>query len=185
LVDGRPVQAIADGRPVTLRLDDLSGTPEPKRRQESERRVVEEAGRPFELSAGPVLRALRLHLGRDEHLFLLTIHRIACDGWSIGILFEELAALYEAHRKGDPFRLPEPPLRYADFARWQRQWFQGKYLSHICPTGSSTSPGHRDGWLCLRTIGAWPVSLVRNRTADPLMKTSTISFLRLSKMPIA
>ena len=67
---------------------------------------------------------------RDEHLLLLTTHHIACDGWSVGVLYRELAALYEAHLAGRLSPLPELPIDYAEFARWQRHWLQGETLEN-------------------------------------------------------
>src|SRR5438128_864492 len=56
------------------------------------------------------------------------MHHIAADGWSMGVLIREVAALYEACRAGEPSPLPEPALQYADFAAWQREWLQGEVL---------------------------------------------------------
>jgi hypothetical protein len=58
--------------------------------------VQEEVQQPFDLSQEPLLRATLLHLGEDEHLLLLTVHHIIMDAWSKGVLFQELAALYES-----------------------------------------------------------------------------------------
>ncbi|MGW4645521.1 condensation domain-containing protein [Kitasatospora sp. NPDC004289] len=79
-----------------------------------------EASRPFDLATGPVLRALVLRHGPEDHTLLLTVHHIAVDGSSLPLLTADLAALYTAARTGTPADLPELPLRYADFARWER-----------------------------------------------------------------
>ena len=69
---------------------------------------------------GPLL----LRLGEREHVLLLTMHHIVTDGWSMGVLVRELAALYAAFAAGRPSPLPELPVQYADFAAWQRSWLQ-------------------------------------------------------------
>lgn len=74
-----------------------------------------------------------LRQSSQEHILLLTVHHTVFDGWSVGIFFQELAALYEADRQGLPSPLPELPVQYADFALWQRQWLAGEVLeSQLC-----------------------------------------------------
>jgi len=92
---------------------------------EAARRVQAEAERPFDLARGPMLRALLLRLGPEEHVAVLTMHHIASDGWSMGVLLREVAALYGAAREGRPSPLPAPDLQFADFAVWQRGWLAG------------------------------------------------------------
>ena len=76
----------------------------------------EEARTAFDLRSGPLLRAQLLRLAAAEHVVLLTMHHIASDGWSIGVLVREVAALYEAFRKGEASPLAELELQYADYA---------------------------------------------------------------------
>ncbi|HVS00913.1 MAG TPA: amino acid adenylation domain-containing protein, partial [Thermoanaerobaculia bacterium] len=118
--DGQPVQVIAPERPVPLPLVDLSHLPE--REERALALASEEALRPFDLRQGPLLRLVLLRLEEREHLLLVTMHHIVSDGWSIGVLLREVAALHE----GAP--LPELPVQYADFAVWQRSWLQGAVL---------------------------------------------------------
>ena len=61
-------------------------------------------------------------------MVLLSMHHIISDGWSLGVLVRELAALYRAFAQGQPSPLPELPVQYADYAVWQRQWLQGERL---------------------------------------------------------
>ncbi len=74
------------------------------------------------------MRALLLALGGDEHRLVLTLHHVACDAWSMGILVREVAALYGAFARGAAPELPEPPVQYADYAAWQRAWLDGPVL---------------------------------------------------------
>ncbi|QRK06023.1 amino acid adenylation domain-containing protein [Archangium violaceum] len=125
---GEPVLRLNEPPRLSLDPVDLSALDAGRRDEEVERRASEEAGRPFELSEGPLLRATLLRLAEREHVLLLTVHHIVFDGWSTGILFRELAALYGAFSRGEPSPLPELPLQYADYARWQREWLKGEVL---------------------------------------------------------
>jgi amino acid adenylation domain-containing protein len=84
-------------------------------------RITDEARRGFDLEGGLLLRAVLWRLGPRDHVLQLTIHHIAVDGWSIGILTRELGALYTAFAAGGESPLPALPLQYADYALWQRQ----------------------------------------------------------------
>ncbi|HYG65509.1 MAG TPA: amino acid adenylation domain-containing protein, partial [Thermoanaerobaculia bacterium] len=127
--DGAPVQEIAPWEPLPLPVLDLSGLPSAVREEEARRLAVEEARRPFDLARGPVLRGGLVRLGEVEHLAQLTLHHIAGDGWSMGILIRELTVLYGALLEGCPSPLRELPLQYADFAVWQRGWLAGERLA--------------------------------------------------------
>src|SRR3990172_5937896 len=127
-VDGGPVQVIAESRSVEMSVIDLSEWPKAEQGAEVQHLLDEEAKRPFNLSQDLMLRATLLRLGEQDHVLLLVMHHIASDGWSMGVLFRELSALYGAFSSGGPSPLPELPIQYADFAHWQRQWLQGEVL---------------------------------------------------------
>ncbi|HEV3052479.1 MAG TPA: amino acid adenylation domain-containing protein, partial [Longimicrobium sp.] len=118
--DGSPVQVIAPFGGFSLPVEDLSGLSEADREAAVRRRAGEEARRPFDLSAGPLFRAALLRLSEEDHVLLLSMHHIVSDGWSMGVLFRELSALYEAYREGGESPLPEVGMQYADHAVWQR-----------------------------------------------------------------
>src|SRR6185295_1740733 len=124
-----PVQRIAPPSPLPLPLVDLGGLPEPRREREAGRLAAAAAAQPFDLARGPLLRAELLRHGPAEHVALLTLHHAVADGWSIGVLTAELAALYAAFAAGRPSPLPPLPVQYADFACWQRSWMRGDVLS--------------------------------------------------------
>ncbi len=128
-VDGQPVPVVTPELSVPLPIVDLSDRPEAEREAEALRLANAEARRPFDLARGPLLRATLLRLRADEHLALLTLHHIASDGWSSGVLTRELAALYSAFAAGAPSPLPPLPLQYADYAAWQRSWLHGDVLA--------------------------------------------------------
>ncbi|MFL6289705.1 MAG: amino acid adenylation domain-containing protein, partial [Thermoanaerobaculia bacterium] len=120
--DGAVLQRIAPeaGLPLPV-VDGLSDA-------EALRLAVEDARRPFDLQAGPLLRAALLRLGAEDHVLLLTMHHIVSDGWSMRVLLRELRALYDAFAAGKPAALPPLPVQYADFAVWQRGWLAGETL---------------------------------------------------------
>ncbi|HEU0078030.1 MAG TPA: amino acid adenylation domain-containing protein, partial [Longimicrobiaceae bacterium] len=125
---GEPVQQVEPARTAVLPLVDLAGLPEERRGPEMERLSGEEARRPFDLAAGPLLRTTVLRLGETEAAVLFTLHHIVGDGWSVGILVREVSALYGAFSRGEAADLPELPVQYADYAVWQRAWLSGETL---------------------------------------------------------
>ncbi|MEV7601138.1 amino acid adenylation domain-containing protein, partial [Kitasatospora sp. NPDC089797] len=82
--------------------------------------VRAEMARPYDLRRGPLVRALLVRLAPQEHLFVLGMHHIVTDGWSLGIVARELGALYAAALDGRAAELPDVPVQYPDFAAWQR-----------------------------------------------------------------
>ncbi|HEU4556898.1 MAG TPA: amino acid adenylation domain-containing protein, partial [Longimicrobium sp.] len=127
-VDGSPVQVIAPFGGFALPVEDLSGLGEADREAAVGRRAGEEARRAFDLSTGPLFRATLLRLGGEDHVLLLSMHHIVSDGWSMGGLFREISALYEAYREGRESPLPELRVQYADYAVWQREQLAGAVL---------------------------------------------------------
>jgi len=126
-VDGEPWQEILPPRSVLLPLVDLGRLGlgvRAGRLQAAEvaRLGREEAGRPFDLARGPLLRAGLVRLSSERHALLLTLHHIVSDGWSTGVLLGELWTLYAAAVAGRPSPLAELAVQYGDFAAWQRAW---------------------------------------------------------------
>jgi amino acid adenylation domain-containing protein len=128
-VDGQPVQVIAPPQPFDLRVIDLGELTETQREEESLKLATAEAQLPFDLTRGPLLRATLIRLGALEHILLVTMHHIASDGWSIGVLVREVETLYKAFSTGRPSPLEELPVQYADYAQWQREWLSGDVLA--------------------------------------------------------
>ncbi len=117
--DGEPLQEIAPWIALPLPLVDLSRLAAPDR--EAAVLAAAAARRPFDLARAPLLRALLVRRAPAEHLLLLILHHAAADGWSMGILFRDMAALYAARTTGRPARLPALPVQYADFAADQER----------------------------------------------------------------
>jgi amino acid adenylation domain-containing protein len=125
---GEPVQVVSPHSRLDLPLSDLTALAEGERQEEAERLAGEEARRPFDLGAGPLLRAGLLRLGEEEHVLLVTMHHIVSDGWSLGVLVREAAGLYAAFREGLESPLEELRVQYADYAVWQREHLRGEVL---------------------------------------------------------
>ncbi len=129
-VGGVPYQQIAaEECGFALRRDDLSHLSAEEREVLVAALTAEEARAPFDLSTGPLIRGRLLHLADEEHVLLLTQHHIITDGWSLGIVLREVAALYSAFHRGEADPLPPLEIQYADYALWQRQWLQGEELA--------------------------------------------------------
>ncbi|MGE5672824.1 MAG: amino acid adenylation domain-containing protein, partial [Mycobacterium leprae] len=123
--EGEPVQVIRPAADVPVALVALTLLSGAAREAELQQALRREAVRPFDLTAGPLLRALLVRLAPEEHVLLLTIHHIVADGWSMGVLLEELATLYGAFAAGRPSQLVPLAIQYADYAVWQRAWLDG------------------------------------------------------------
>jgi len=126
--DGRPRQIIAPDLLIPLHLEDLQALSESQREAELLSLAHREAQTPFDLVAGPLLRATLARLSSSEYVLFLTMHHIISDGWSMGILLQELTTLYQAFSAGDPSPLKDLSIQYADFALWQRHWLEGDEL---------------------------------------------------------
>ena len=87
-------------------------------------RVQAEIAQPFDLQSGPLLRVSLLNLSEDEHVLLLVQHHIVSDGWSMGVIVQELMQLYAAYSQGQACQLAPLPIQYADYALWQRRWME-------------------------------------------------------------
>ncbi|MEO0249698.1 MAG: condensation domain-containing protein, partial [candidate division WOR-3 bacterium] len=128
---GEPVQVVSLPLPLPVKIIDLSELAPDEQEKEIQRLVREEARTPFDLATGPLLRVTLLRCGPEEHVASVTIHHIIADGWSTGVFARELWALYNAFSKGQPSPLPEPPIQYRDYVRWQRERLQGDRLDRL------------------------------------------------------
>ncbi|HET7866620.1 MAG TPA: amino acid adenylation domain-containing protein, partial [Burkholderiaceae bacterium] len=126
--DGAVQRVAAAGIGLPLHPLDLSALAEPQRQQRWQHVAAQEARAPFNLAQGPLIRAKLLKLSDTDHVLLVTMHHIVSDGWSMGVLVNEVSTLYAACVAGRPDPLPALPIQYADFAVWQRRWLEGPVL---------------------------------------------------------
>ncbi|HEX8474391.1 MAG TPA: amino acid adenylation domain-containing protein, partial [Pyrinomonadaceae bacterium] len=127
-VEGRPVQVIHPPEPFHATLIDLRHLADDERESKVRQIILEEGQRTFDLAVAPLLRVTLLRVEQDEFVLILTEHHLIHDGWTQGILLGEFLTLYTSLAAGEPSPLPELPVQYADFAVWQRQWWQGEFL---------------------------------------------------------
>ena len=126
--DENPIQIIDAHKKFEMAVIDLSRWAQQDREAQANQLIREELNRPFNLSSQHSLRATLIRLRPDEHRLILTLHHIVADEWSLRVLFKELATAYSAYASGAPISLPQLPIQYADYSRWQRQWLQGAVL---------------------------------------------------------
>ncbi len=127
-VDGEPVQQIAPAEESRFHLTELDLRHHTDTKEELKRVATEESGVAFNLEAGPLIRGQLIRQSEVEYVLQLTMHHIISDGWSMGLLVNELSALYGAYVKHEADPLPDLKLQYADYAIWQRTWMEGDVL---------------------------------------------------------
>ncbi|RMG97448.1 MAG: non-ribosomal peptide synthetase [Chloroflexi bacterium] len=123
-IDGIPWQHVHADMPVPLSVTDAAELSE----AEIQALIDEEVGRVFDLARGPLLRMRLFRRASDEHILVLTVHHIVFDGWSGWIFFQELAAVYEGYLRGKRPSLPDLPIQYGDYARWQQETQQAALM---------------------------------------------------------
>ncbi|HZG42370.1 MAG TPA: condensation domain-containing protein, partial [Longimicrobium sp.] len=128
-VNSEAAQVIAPFTGFTLPVEDLTTREAAEREAEVRRRVQDEVGFAFDLEAGPLFRATLLRLASEEHVLLISMHHVVGDGWSTGVFFREMSALYAAYARGGASPLPELAVQYADYAVWQREQMRGAGLN--------------------------------------------------------
>lgn len=198
LIDDAPTQVISPPSPVKINVVDLSQSPEPERRIEERRLCQLHEATPFDLASGPLLRASLLRLQPDEYVFLFCIHHIISDGWTTGLLQNELFALYEAYCADKASPLPELPIQYADYCWWQREYLQGaalrQQIEYWCknmagapaaldlPTDFPRPPlqGVRGGY----SMKIWPADLCRELKAFSRREGVTLFMVLLSAFEV-
>lgn len=122
---GTPYQVILPPAPVPLPLTDLRPLPVPERERRLAELAHEHTSTLFDLASGPVLRAAVVRMADDDHRLLFCVHHVAADGWSVGIILDELVRCYQSELRGTPADLAPLPVQYADFAHWQRNHLTG------------------------------------------------------------
>ncbi|RWU21428.1 non-ribosomal peptide synthetase [Pseudomonas alkylphenolica] len=118
--DGQLYQVIEPQRQVTVRWERLQQADKPV----IEARIAQEIAVLFDLERGPLLRVKVFEVAPEQHLLVVTLHHIISDGWSMGVLGREFAALYGAFQRQQPLSLAPLAVQYADYAHWQRYWLE-------------------------------------------------------------
>jgi len=126
--DGQPYQHILPSLRLPLEHVDLRGLPESERHEVASNVADIAVAAPFDLATGPLVRATLVQLADHEHVLLLALHHIVCDGWSLGVMFQEIETCYRARAKGRAAEMPALPLQYADYALWQHEHLHGETI---------------------------------------------------------
>src|SRR5205823_3661927 len=105
--------------------------PDDEREREAERITRDRARTPFDLAREHLFRAALIRMSATDHVLLLDSHHIVVDGWSMGVLYRELAAAYAAYRANRDPALPAQPIAFGDFALWQRERLSGERLESL------------------------------------------------------
>ena len=149
--DDQPVQVVDAARRQELTVIDLEHFAPAEREAAALARATAESRAPFRLEDGPLFRTLLLRLSPDEHVFVVVMHHIISDDWSMGVLVREVALLYHAYLAGEPSPLKKLGIQYADYAVWHRQRLQGEVLER-----------QLDYW-CRQLQGVTPLELPADR----------------------
>jgi amino acid adenylation domain-containing protein len=128
-VDGVPVQNVGPATAELPEVLDLSLLPAADRQGRVDQLMASASAKPFDLANGPILHLQVIRRGDNDHILLVSLHHIAIDGWSLGILFRDLFALYGEASGGPPASLPPLPIQFGDFAEWQRRTLQSEALN--------------------------------------------------------
>ncbi len=130
IIDGEPQQIIHPTVDFALEPLDLRHLPAEEREAQLPDLLNLDAHLPLDLEHAPMMRATLIYLDTEDHILSLTVHHLAGDGWSFGVLRKELVACYAAFRQGETPQLPNLPIQYADFSEWQRERLQGDELEN-------------------------------------------------------
>lgn len=126
--NGQVEQVITPPSDFSLPVLDLSGLPQTQRETEVQRIMAEKLRSPFDLAVGPLIWAVLIRLGAEEHILLVNMHHTISDGWSLGIFNRELSSFYAAFVSGQNPSVPPLAIQYSDYTAWQRERLQGKEL---------------------------------------------------------
>ena len=124
----QPVQVISPRLILSIPVIDLRERSAVEKKAETQRLISQAAWQNFDLSRGPLLSCKVLQLAEQEYVWILTMHHIITDGWSIGLFVRELTQFYEALSQGEQLQSVPLPIQYADFVAWQRKWLTGPIL---------------------------------------------------------
>ena len=163
VVDGQPRQKIHSMETCGFGIAHLDLRQDADGEEKARNLAQAEATAPFDLAAGPLVRAKLIHLADERYLFLFTLHHIISDGWSEAVLVNEVLALYQAYLKGQPNPLAPLRIQYKDFVAWQNRQLSGERLTV-----------HRTYWLAQFAGKLQPLALPTD-FPRPEVKTSEAS----------
>ena len=129
VIKGDAKQKIISDVTLDMPLIDVQNLSKREQEKEIKTNIKYQALQPFNLEKTPLLRSVIFQRDKEDYVLLFTVHHIIADYWSMRVLIQELALIYQAFSQQKPSPLPSLPIQYADFAVWQRKWLQGKEKS--------------------------------------------------------
>jgi non-ribosomal peptide synthetase component F/thioesterase domain-containing protein len=126
MVDGELSQIVSDEPRFSFAISDLRSLDENEAAKRAHALKLEHGRVHIDLAHGPMFFAHLIHLTESDHVLAFTIHHIACDGWSNGILVRDFASIYAAESESRAISLPELPFQFADFTVWQQKWLESE-----------------------------------------------------------
>jgi natural product biosynthesis luciferase-like monooxygenase protein len=179
-VKGRPAQAVLPDLSLALSVLDLRELDETLRMKEALRVAQEESLRRFDVVTGPLIRATLLHLGEDEHIFIMVMDHLIFDEWSANVLMNEVTTFYGAFADGRQSSLPALEIQYADYAHWQRTWLDGEALKSYVAYWERHFEG-RDPYPALQLPGAratLPAGARRGQTQTRMIPSAVVKAVK-------
>jgi len=122
-IEGKNLQVIRPEINISLQVINLDQITAKQQLQNVERLINQETDKIFNLSEDDLFQSTLYQLNQNSYILLLNMHHIISDGWSIGILLQELSTLYGAYLAGNKSPLPDLQIQYADYAIWQKEKF--------------------------------------------------------------
>jgi thioesterase domain-containing protein/non-ribosomal peptide synthetase component F len=143
IADGEPMLAVADETTLHLVLRDLRHLAETEREREMERLCVEDAQHRFDVTTGPLIRVGLIRMEDERFVHTLTLHHLICDGWSIGIIMDELPAAYGALVAGKAPELPALDIQFGDYLAWLDESLAGEQIEQETAVWKKRLAGYR------------------------------------------
>lgn len=119
-IENQPCQIINSPQPVHIEIFDLSDS---ENRQDQASKILDdEANRPMNLQTGEALfQANLIRLSDNENFFLVKMHHIISDGWSMSVFWKDFSQFYRAFARNTKPTLSELPIQFGDYAAWSRE----------------------------------------------------------------
>jgi amino acid adenylation domain-containing protein len=125
---GLPIAVVERELELPIPVTDVGDVSQPEQNEHIRAMISSEAQQPFDLERGPLIRPVLLRAGNRTHVLIITMHHIISDGLSFRAFRKELQSLYASYVTGRQVSLPELPVQYGDYARWQRESLEGRRM---------------------------------------------------------
>jgi amino acid adenylation domain-containing protein/FkbM family methyltransferase len=124
LKDGVPRQKILENLDISVKLLDLRELNKGEKDHQAKEIYKQVAEGAFDFETGPLFRFQMVRLAEKRYLFIVNMHHIIVDGWSSGIMSNDVVLIYNALLKGEHLLLEQLKLQYKDYSEWQERFLQ-------------------------------------------------------------